>query len=250
MTDPVPRTPAPRHSTPRSPPTRGWGVAHAHTLACTPRPACAPRVRGRPPRRDPDPPVHCGTQARTGGAARPRARVGKGARGALTSAPRPAPGALFFGAPRPGRPGAPPRALHAPHPRAVRPGPGCCRAPPALRATPRGGVGVGPVLLTACRRRGRNTAGTGRLRSQGCAVQRRASRRSVLSAAAGLRVHWVRGAPDPIVRSAVPGQLARARDAASAGCQLAARRMEGRTPPDPVLTPRKPTFSTREGSLR
>jgi hypothetical protein len=87
------------------------------------------------------------------------------------------------------------------------------------------------------------------LRSQGCTAWRRACRRSALSAAAGLRVYRVCGAPDSRARSAAPGQLARARDAAAAGCELAARRMEGRTPPCPVLPRRTPTFSSRKGRL-
>ena len=41
-----------------------------------------------------------------------------------------------------------------------------------------------------------------------------------------------------------PGRFARARDASTAGCELAARRMEDRAPPYPVLPPRTPTFSS------
>lgn len=82
------------------------------------------------------------------------------------------------------------------------------------------------------------------LRSQGCAARRRAFRWLVLSTAAGMRAHRVSWAPDPRARSAVPGRFARARDASTAGCELAARRMEDPTPPYPVLPPRTPTFTS------
>ncbi len=42
----------------------------------------------------------------------PTVRVGRGAQGALTSAPRPPPGAVLFGAQRPGRRGAPANPAH------------------------------------------------------------------------------------------------------------------------------------------
>ena len=145
------------------------------------------------------------------------------------------------------RPGpVPPRAPLAPRARAVRPGPGYCRAPPTIRAATRGGAGAGPVLPPACRLRGGQPPGGSDpcLRSQGCAARRRAFWWLVLSTAAGMRAHRVSWTPDPRARSAVPGRFARARDASTAGCELAARRMEDPTPPYPVLPPRTPTFSS------
>ena len=70
---------------------------------------------------------------------------------------------------------------------------------------------------------------------QGSGSRRLACWRSALSAAAGLRVYRVRGRGSS--RPLAGPRPARARDATAAGCELAARRMEGRTQPCPVLPP-------------
>jgi hypothetical protein len=164
-----PRTPqasaTPETTMPLAPMTAQAQTVGSHGLVTRNTPAVIPPARNAIARGGATVPAH---GARSLGVAEPRHvqhQVGRGAQGALTSAPppplmalvfgapRPAPpyGALVFGAARPGRPGAPANPVQHARASVAAAGPGGSTSPGAAQWHSRGR----PLPRRSCRRRPR-----------------------------------------------------------------------------------------------